>query len=105
MTCSRRDFLKDTVGGSLVSALPLSAFTVISQAEAAAALAESKTRWAFLVDTTKCVGCGLCVKACKIENEIPYDAAVTRTCMRSHCRGEMMHQSNIGSIIKTAALG
>jgi Fe-S-cluster-containing dehydrogenase component len=79
MTCSRRDFLKNTVGGSLVSALPLSAFTLISQAEAAAALTESKTRWAFLVDTTKCVGCGLCVKACKHENEIPYDAPVTRT--------------------------
>jgi Fe-S-cluster-containing dehydrogenase component len=79
MTCSRRDFLKKTVSGSLVSALPLSAFTLISQAEAAAALAESKTRWAFLVDTTKCVGCGLCVKACKHENEIPYDAPVTRT--------------------------
>ena len=79
MTCSRRDFLKDTVSGSLVSALPLSAFTLISSAEAAAALDESKTRWAFLVDTTKCVGCGMCVKACKNENEIPYDAPVTRT--------------------------
>ena len=79
MTCSRRDFLKDAVGGSLVSALPLSAFTLISQAEAAAALDEAKVRWAFLVDTTKCVGCGLCVKACKNENEIPYDAPVTRT--------------------------
>ncbi len=79
MTCSRRDFLKNAVGGSLVSSLPLSAFTLISQAEAAAALDEAKVRWAFLVDTTKCVGCGLCVKACKNENEIPYDAAVTRT--------------------------
>lgn len=79
MTCSRRDFLKNTVSGSLVSALPLSAFTLISSAEAAAALDEAKTRWAFLVDTTKCVGCGMCVKACKNENEIPYDAAVTRT--------------------------
>jgi len=79
MTCSRRDFLKNTVGGSVVSALPLSAFTLISRADAAAALDEAKTRWAFLVDTTKCVGCGLCVKACKNENEIPYDAPVTRT--------------------------
>jgi Fe-S-cluster-containing dehydrogenase component len=25
------------------------------------------------------VGCGFCVKACKLENEIPYDAPVTRT--------------------------
>lgn len=38
-----------------------------------------KVRYAFLVDTTKCVGCGMCVKACKIENEIPYDLAASRT--------------------------
>jgi Fe-S-cluster-containing dehydrogenase component len=38
-----------------------------------------KKRWAFVVDTTKCVGCGMCVKACKLENEIPFDANVQRT--------------------------
>ena len=38
-----------------------------------------ETRWVFLVDTHKCVGCGFCVKACKLENEVPYDANVTRT--------------------------
>lgn len=79
MTCSRRDFLKEAVGGTLASVLPLSAFTFISSEEAKAALAESKVRWAFLVDASKCTGCGLCVKACKNENEIPYDAPVTRT--------------------------
>lgn len=36
-------------------------------------------RWTFLVDTYKCVGCGLCVRACKRENEVPYDASVSRT--------------------------
>lgn len=40
---------------------------------------ERKVRWAFLVDTKKCVGCGLCVKACKIENDVPYDIKVSRT--------------------------
>lgn len=39
----------------------------------------AKVRWVFLVDTEKCVGCGFCVKGCKIENEIPYDANVSRT--------------------------
>ena len=38
---------------------------------------KKKVRWVFLVDTYKCVGCGFCVKACKIENEVPYDANVT----------------------------
>jgi len=39
----------------------------------------NKRRWVFLVDTYKCVGCGLCVRACKIENETPYEANVSRT--------------------------
>lgn len=79
MSCSRRDFLKQACGASLASTLPASAFVFLSTAEARAAVASATTRWAFLVDTTKCVGCGLCVKACKVENEVPYDAAVTRT--------------------------
>jgi len=79
MTHSRRDFLKEAVGTTLTSVVPLSAFTLLSTEEAKAALADLKIRYAFLVDTNKCVGCGLCVKACKTENEIPYDAPVTRT--------------------------
>jgi Fe-S-cluster-containing dehydrogenase component len=79
MSCSRRQFLKEAVGGTLATAMPLSAFVFLSTAEAKTAIAESKVRWAFLVDTNKCVGCGLCVNACKTENEIPYDAEVTRT--------------------------
>ena len=79
MTCSRRAFIKDTLGCSLASVLPVSAFTLLSRDEARAAVANSNVRWGFLVDTTRCVGCGMCVKACKNENEIPYDAPVTRT--------------------------
>ena len=79
MTCSRRNFLKKAVGGTLASVLPLGSFVFLSPEEARAAIEGSKVRWAFLVDTTKCVGCGLCVDACKTENEIPYDAPVTRT--------------------------
>lgn len=79
MTHSRRDFLKEAVGSTLATVVPVSAFTFLSTDEAKAALADLKIRYAFLVDTRKCVGCGLCVKACKTENEIPYDAPVTRT--------------------------
>ena len=79
MSCSRRVFLKDVMSGTLASVLPLSAFTFLTTEEAKAAVEESKVRWAFLVDAIKCVGCGLCVEACKTENEIPYDSPVTRT--------------------------
>jgi len=27
--------------------------------------------WAFIVDTTRCIGCGACVRACGIENNVP----------------------------------
>jgi tetrathionate reductase subunit B len=27
--------------------------------------------WAFVVDTTRCIGCGSCVRACGIENDVP----------------------------------
>jgi NAD-dependent dihydropyrimidine dehydrogenase PreA subunit len=28
-------------------------------------------RYAYLIDTVKCIGCGMCVKACKAENLVP----------------------------------
>ena len=79
MTCSRRQFLKDTATTTLAAVLPASAVAFLTPQELKAAIENKNTRWTFLVDTNKCVGCGLCVKACKTENEIPYDAPVTRT--------------------------
>jgi tetrathionate reductase subunit B len=77
---SRREFCKKTVliAGGL--AIPLSALQLFDPKSLLAERAQGKkVRWGFLVDTQKCVGCGMCVHACKIENEIPYDANVTRT--------------------------
>ncbi len=80
MSCSRRDLLKKAMCGAVAASLPLTMFRFLSPAQAQAAVAGSgKVRWGFLVDTRKCVGCGFCVKACKMENEVPYDAPVTRT--------------------------
>lgn len=73
----RRDFLKNTaiiVAGASVS---LSALDWVDPKKVLAS--NPGLRWGFLIDTHKCVGCGFCVKACKIENDIPYDANVTRT--------------------------
>ena len=30
-----------------------------------------KFDWGYLVDTTRCIGCGSCVRACKVENNVP----------------------------------
>ncbi|MEI6385509.1 MAG: 4Fe-4S dicluster domain-containing protein [Spirochaetota bacterium] len=78
---TRRDFLKNSalgVGGATAAMLGLQ---IVNPKELFAAVAAEKgtTRWAFLVDTYKCVGCGMCVKACKTENEIPWEANASRT--------------------------
>ncbi len=79
MKLSRRDFLLSAVKGAAVSVLPMSAFRILSPSEAHAAVKETNVRWGFLVDTHKCVCCGFCDKACKTENEIPYEVPLTRT--------------------------
>ena len=79
MSCSRRKFLKTAVTGGIAASLPISAFKLLTPDEAHASIGDADVRWAFLVDVQKCVGCGFCVKACKKENEVPYDAPVTRT--------------------------
>jgi len=78
---TRRNFLKNVAVGLTGMVLPLNAFMVIGPQRLMAqeASEKSKIRWVFLVDTYKCTGCGLCVAACKNENEIPFDANVTRT--------------------------
>lgn len=40
---------------------------------------EHAHRWAFVVDTLKCIGCGRCVAACKVENNVPQDPHFNRT--------------------------
>ncbi len=77
---TRRKFCKQAllIAGGL--AIPLSALEILNPRRLLAEKnSPDKTRWVFLVDTYKCTGCGFCAKACKIENEIPYDANVTRT--------------------------
>ncbi|RMD54045.1 MAG: 4Fe-4S dicluster domain-containing protein [Nitrospirae bacterium] len=81
MKLSRRELLKAGFISVAGMVIPINALTIL-EPEAKASLIHpysKKKRWAFLVDTTKCVGCGMCVKACKMENEIPFDADVQRT--------------------------
>lgn len=43
-------------------------------------------RWGFVVDTNLCIGCGLCVVACKVENNVPKDPEYSRTWVERHTR-------------------
>jgi Fe-S-cluster-containing dehydrogenase component len=79
MKYSRRDFMRQSLAGAATAAMPACTAAFLGPRDAGANVGDANVRWGFLVDTEKCVGCGLCVKACKIENEIPYDAPVTRT--------------------------
>jgi len=77
---SRRNFCKKSLLMAGGLAIPLSALELFDPKRLLAEKPDGKkTRWVFLVDTHKCVGCGFCVKGCKTENEVPYDANVTRT--------------------------
>jgi len=81
MDISRRSFIESATKVLTLYSIPgvFGAFRFLSPKEAMAQVSNSKTRWGFLVDTYKCVGCGFCVKACKKENNIPMDSPVMRT--------------------------
>ena len=74
---NRRDFLKFALRGSAALALAKGLGEISRPVALHAAL--KPVRWVFLVDTYSCIGCGFCVKACKLENEIPFTADVSRT--------------------------
>jgi len=40
--------------------------------------------WAFVIDTTTCIGCGHCVEACKLENHVPEEPEFNRTWVELH---------------------
>ena len=100
---TRRNFLKKAALGIAGATLPLAALKIIDPKKLLAEAAADKSsavRWAFLVDTYKCVGCGMCVKACKLENEIPYDANVTRTWVERYVltkQGELLADTPKGA--------
>jgi len=76
---TRRDFIKYSIQGIAAIFLPITTMEILNPSKLFASKNTKDIRWGFLVDTQKCVGCGFCVKACKKENEIPYDANVSRT--------------------------
>jgi Fe-S-cluster-containing dehydrogenase component len=61
----------------------------------------NKHYWGFIVDTKKCIGCGRCANACKLENHVPFDEPVFRTWVERYRildDGEVKIDSPNGSI-------
>jgi len=79
MKQSRRDFLKTGIVTIAGLSVPLGAFKFLSSEAVADVAKNAGVRWVFVVDTTKCIGCGMCVKACQTENELPYNVNLART--------------------------
>lgn len=63
----RRDFLKALLAGATT-------VFVYKHSAFAATGGELGKQYAFVVDTGKCIGCGKCVEACSMENQVPSGA-------------------------------
>ncbi len=57
--------------------------------------------WGIGIDITKCIGCGMCARGCKMENDVPDEPFYFRTWVEQYTilnNGEVMIQSPNGSI-------
>ncbi len=107
MNISRREFSK--IGCRIIIGATAGS-TIIESLVANGTAAENSAKgeydwnehyWGFVVDTRKCIGCGRCAKACKLENHVPFDKPLYRTWVeryRSLKDGEVKIDSPNGSI-------
>lgn len=116
MGLSRRDFLKITAKGLLgalavVSSAPTFLLRALRNLGPSDGKVEPQPRlakprlegyqWGFVVDTEKCIGCGQCVLACKLENDVPLDHDCYRTWIERYVisdAGEVFVDSPEGGI-------
>ncbi len=113
MAMPRRAFLKAgarTVAGGLIIAGGSGAvlgkrFSLLPSRAAAddapPGYAPSTHEWSMVIDTTKCIGCGRCVAACKQENDVPLDPHLNRTWVERYVvtkEGEVYVDSPDGGI-------
>lgn len=72
---SRREFIKDSgkliIGGSLLLGTGLLIPKIASSAVKKVAYNWEEHDYAYTVEIALCIGCGMCVKACKRENKVP----------------------------------
>ena len=72
MVTNRRDFLKQA-GWTVLGGGLLAAAVELPAGKAQASAGDRSHVYGFVVDTTKCIGCGKCVGACRVENRVPGD--------------------------------
>ncbi len=85
MNVSRRDFAK--IGCKIIIGAAAGTAVIESIAKKGIAAENSSQGdynwkehyWGYLIDTRKCIGCGRCANACKLENNVPFDEPVYRT--------------------------
>ena len=89
---SRRAFLGFglAITGGVMGAAIIARFTPVFAEEPSTATPIVPTydpaskQWTYVVDTAACIGCGLCVAACKEENHVPEEPEYTRTWIERH---------------------
>ncbi len=73
MEMTRRELLKKSGKFILLTSAAAAAwdYVLAGNAEASPNYDMTKHWWAMLIDPGKCIGCGNCVRACEMENEVP----------------------------------
>jgi len=82
--CSRRGFLRGLAGAG--GLLTLWRGLADSEGSSASPKANGKgpeaarhVQYGMLIDLARCIGCGHCVQACKMENDVPHEPTTFRT--------------------------
>ena len=99
---SRRGFLQAAMGASVLGALSAVLSAVVpgkvKQALASTKVQPEKVRtgydpyehyYSYIINLHKCIGCGSCVRACKMENDVP--TGFYRTWVERYQKGEEEH--------------
>jgi tetrathionate reductase subunit B len=81
-TISRRRFLGLTAVAGVAAALGLP----LLRKEASSAEERPKARYALIIDTTKCTGCGACIEACRQRNKLPEGLSYIRRIVKGNER-------------------
>lgn len=77
----RREFIEKGIKVLVLTGVAAAAWPHVEAGtpEAADTYRTTDHWWGFAIDVDKCIGCGLCVKACKTENDVPLEAYTFRT--------------------------